>query len=533
MQLKQSQLQSEEKAFFRTVYHAAFANPFGELRERLDRKIAGLFPEVPRRESSDLCIEEVDKRIKRLENEGRGSIQGFTGKDKEIIQVVFLFDIFHKFRDRFDQLIIDQMKAGETPVHVSFAEEAMKMLHKRGIPEKKFLHYFAFSFQLRRAFFFISNFLVGTSPCMKELKRNLWNNVFTNNIQLYDNILWNRMEDFSTLILGETGTGKGTAAMAIGRSGFIPFDEKKGCFKESFTSAFIPINLSQFPEALLESELFGHKKGAFTGAVEDHKGVFQHCSSHGSIFLDEIGEVPGHIQIKLLHVLQERVFTPVGSHHASRFRGRVIAATNRPMSAITDGSIFRDDFYYRLCSDMFEVPPLRLRIRQQPGELQELLSFTVERILGKKSEELVQKVSRIIDRQLGKDYHWPGNVREVEQCVKRIILRRNYEGHPHFKKGKIENSGESKTDCLKQNSLNQKSQETDILRQKLRETDASPQKLETRKLLLQSVENGEMDVTTLVSTYCRLLYHEHGTYEAVARTTGLDRRTVKKYIKDR
>ncbi len=534
--LKQKKLNPEERRFFKTVYQAAFANPFGELREALDRKIAGLFPDVPRRQSADRCIEEVDVRVQRLEAEGRGTIQAFGGRDREIVQVVFLFDMFHKFRDHFDQLIMEQLKAGDTPVQVPFAHEAMAMLKKRGIPEKRFLHYFAFSFQLRRAFFFISKFLVGSSPCMVELKRNLWNNVFTHNIALYDEVLWNRMEDFSTLIFGETGTGKGTAAMAIGRSGFIPFDEKRGCFKESFTKAFIPINLSQFPEALLESELFGHKKGAFTGAVEDHKGVFELCSSHGSIFLDEIGEVPGHVQIKLLHVLQERIFTPVGSHVQSRFRGRVIAATNRPMDEITAGKVFRDDFYYRLCSDLFEVPPLRLRIRQNSKELEVLLDFTVTRILGKKDEALVQKLLRVIDRAPGKDYHWPGNVRELEQCVKRILLRRQYEGHPRdIDAHSVRENGMRGSNVVNGRLKNRKEVEGALSTHG--QNSSSPQECHGEVMthgepMMQGIASGAFTASGLLNAYCHYLYRRHGTYEAVARITALDRRTVKKYIVD-
>ncbi len=134
---------------------------------------------------------------------------------------------------------------------------------------------------------------------MRNLRLHLWNNVFTHDIRWYEQYLWNRMEDFSTLLLGETGTGKGTAAAAIGRSGFIPYDEKKGCFTESFTRNFIAINLSQFAESLIESELFGHKKGAFTGAVEHHDGVFTRCTPYGSIFLDEVGDISVPIQVKL------------------------------------------------------------------------------------------------------------------------------------------------------------------------------------------------------------------------------------------
>lgn len=530
MTMKKQPLSADERRFFKTVYHASFANPFGELREKLDRKIAGLVGLVSsresaasRRECTDRCIEEVDARIRRLEREGRGSVHAFTGRDREIMRVVFLFDIFHKFRDRFDTLIMDQIRAGDTPVQVPFATEAMQMLYQRGFAEDNFLHYIAFSFQLRRAFFFISNSLVGISPCMKELKSNLWNNVFTNNIELYDKVLWNRMEDFSTLISGETGTGKGTAAMAIGRSGFIPFNRKKGCFEESFTRAFIPINLSQFPESLLESELFGHKKGSFTGAVEDHKGVFDHCSAHGAIFLDEIGEVPGHVQIKLLRVLQDRVFTPVGSHATSRFRGRVIAATNRSMEEITSGKIFRDDFYYRLSSDTFEVPPLRERIRQEPGELDALLAVTVEKILGEPYPELVQRISGMIKRQLGRDYHWPGNVRELEQCVKRLILRRHYEGHPGVPSSQ---RAPLCPDGQTASQLQLPVQQPDRLYQQKGRSESE----RVREELISGVDSGALDASTLLSCYCKLLYKRHGTYEMVAKKTALDRRTVKKYI---
>ena len=489
-ELKSAVLNSKERHFFRTVYNAAFANPFSDLREKLDIKIAGLFPSASRRESKDLCIKEVDRQIKKLEAQGRADINAFHGQDKEIITIVFLFDIFHKFRDDFDQLIKDQIKAQDTPIKVSFAEKAMRRLYEKGFHNKSISHYFALSYQLRRAFYFISNSLVGSSPCMKNLKKHLWYNVFTYNIELYNKFLWNKMEDFSTLLLGETGTGKGTAAKAIGRSGYIPFDEKKQCFVQSFTQAFSSLNLSQYPETLLESELFGHTKGAFTGAVDDYQGVFDRCSPHGSILLDEIGEIPNHVQIKLLRVLQERSFSPVGTHETSRFNGRVIAATNRPKKDILDGKVFRDDFYYRLCSDIIEVPPLRTRIREKPSELDDLLDFTIKKMTGTHSEKLIQKVKRIIDRQLGKNYQWPGNVRELEQCVRSVLLRRDYKG---------KQKDEEKTVSL-------------------------------ARELIQGILDRNILVPSLVSGYCKLLYDDAGTYEKVAKLTGLDRRTVKKHI---
>ena len=483
-------LTSEERRFFKTVYHAAFANPFGELRRKLDRTIAGRLSSMSRRGNAQDYLQEIDCRVRRLEKEGRATLDAFSDQDRKWMRVAFLFDIFHKYRERFDDLIMEQIRAGDQPVAVPFAQEAMDLLHQRGFPRACHDHYFAFSFQLRRAFFFISHSLVGNSPCMQELKRKLWNNVFTSDIERYDKHLWNRMEDFSTLILGETGTGKGTAAMAVGRSGFIPFDRKKNRFADSFTRTFISLNLSQFPETLLESELFGHKKGAFTGAVEDYPGVFDRCSPHGAILLDEIGEVPNHVQIKLLQVLQDRVFTPVGSHVPSRFHGRVIAATNRSMADIAGGGVLRDDLYYRLSSDVIEMPPLEQRIRQDPGELTALLAHTVERIMGTRCSDLVHKVERMVRRELGPDYRWPGNVRELEQCVKQTMLSRGYE--------RLEQRAGTRI----------------------------------KDRLLAGIEAGDLTVSELISGYLTLLYQKYGTYEKVAGKAGMDRRTVKKHIKD-
>jgi transcriptional regulator with GAF, ATPase, and Fis domain len=392
-----------------------------------------------------------------------------------LIENGFLFHIYHQFYESFGTLIFEQINAGDAPQRVTFARKAISMITSRGFSSAEALHYFAIFFQMRRAFYFINRSIIGSSPCMKELRLNLWNNVFTRDINLYARYLWNRMEDYSTLLLGDTGTGKGISAAAIGRSGYIPFDEKKECFRESFTSAFVSLNLSQFPEQLIESELFGHKKGAFTGAVADHDGVFSRCSSHGAIFLDEIGEVSVPLQVKLLQVLQERVFSPVGSHEKKRFSGRVIAATNRTLGEIRTGKIIRDDFFYRLCSDVNTVPPLRMRIREDANELDYLITHTLDRIVGEHSPELAAGV--------------PGNVRELEQCLRRILLKQSYE---------IEPVGTTAEDTAGQ--------------------------------LSEGIKEGSLNAQQLLSGYCKIIYDKFGTYEAVAKRTGLDRRTAKKYV---
>ena len=369
---------------------------------------------------------EMNARIARLERQGLDTLQKFAAEDQPLMRSLFLYQVYNRYMPDLDLVIAEHLRNKDAPV--PFAQRLIADLVSRGFNEAEALHYFACFFQLRRAFTFILNSLVGHSHSMHQLRYALWNNIFTNDMRAFDRVLWGRMEDFSTLLLGETGTGKGSAAAAIGRSVYIPFDRATGRFVASFTESFIATNLSQFPETLIESELFGHRKGAFTGAVDDHKGLFELCSRHGALFLDEIGEMTVPVQIKLLQVLQERTFTSVGSHQAKRFAGRVIAATNKSITELRASGQFRDDLFYRLCSDVITLPTLRQRLEEDEMELERLVREQLVRLTGKDDANDTEFILDTLKRDLPKNYPWPGNVRELEQAVRRILLTHHYTG---------------------------------------------------------------------------------------------------------
>lgn len=476
-------IEPADREFWELIAHAAFANPFSKERRELNVKLTG-----SSRGDPQILFEAVTNRLRTMDA-ATLRFRDFRPEDRDLMRHAFLFEVYHRFFDSLDQLVLDQVRAGEKSCRVPFADELLKALADRGFSREESVRFFGIFYQLRRAHFFIVHGLVGQSPSMQELRRRLWNNVFTSDIRWYDRFLWNRMEDFSTLLLGETGTGKGAAAAAIGRSGFIPFHEKSGCFVESFAENFISLNLSQFPETLIESELFGHRKGAFTGAIEAHQGVFARCSAHGSIFLDEIGDVTVPVQIKLLQVLQERVFSPVGSRDKLRFRGRVIAATNKSLEKLRQEKLFRDDFYYRLCSDVIVLPTLRQRFEELPSELDALLEYIIARMTGGKNLELVEAVRTGLKDSPGDRYRWPGNFRELEQAIRRILLNHRYEG------------------------------------------DIQP--VDSDESFFSGLSAGTLDADAVLSLYCSLLYKTHGTFEEVARRTNLDPRTVKRYVEQK
>lgn len=475
----------EERTFLTSIKEAITLNPFSSERRNVDLSLTEMSSDNTGREIFGKLNHQIQDKIKLIIGRNGNLLRNLNDEDRRLVRYTFLFQIFYQYCDYYDRLIEDQINKGEISSDVAFADDFLDKLKSFQFTNDEALRYFALFYQMRRGFFFI-NKISGISPCVQKLKMSLWNNIFTKDIGLYDSYLWNRMEDFSTMLLGETGTGKGLAASAIGRSGFIPFDKKNKCFKESFAKTFVSINLSQFPEQLIESELFGHKKGAFTGAIDAHQGIFSKCSPFGAIFIDELGDVSVPVQIKLLQVLQERFFSPVGSHHTERFAGRVIAATNQPIDEMRREGKFREDFYYRICSDVIEVPPLRQRLSENPEELKTILSFIIKRIVGRSSEELVEDSDRYIKTHQPENYLWPGNIRELEQCVRQLLLRGTYRW-------------QEKHD-------------------------------DNQNHYLKEIADGTLTAQQLLCFYCTNLYKKLGSYEAVGRATGLDRRTVKKHM---
>jgi len=205
------------------------------------------------------------------------------------------------------------------------------------------------------------------------------------------------------LIRGESGTGKELMARAV----HYASPRSKG--------PLVAINVAALPDTLLESELFGHERGAFTGADREHRGRFE-LADGGTLFLDEIGDLPKGTQVKLLRVLQEQAFERLGGTRTLRVDVRVIAATNRDLEAMAARGEFRDDLYYRLNVVSIELPPLRERREDIPG----LVRHFLERLSAERTPPITE-VSREAMDLLAK-YEYPGNVRELENLIHRAVV---------------------------------------------------------------------------------------------------------------
>ncbi len=230
--------------------------------------------------------------------------------------------------------------------------------------------------------------IIGNSKKMKELK---------------ENIFAVAKSDISVLITGETGTGKELVAKEIHNNSFR---------KEK---PFIAVNCGALPEGVVESELFGHKKGAFTGANETRIGKFE-AANEGTIFLDEIGELPFSLQVKLLRVLQEKEITRIGENKPIKVDVRIIAATNKDLEKEVAEGRFRADLYYRLNVFHIFVPPLR----ERGADIILLADYFVQKYT-KRTGKIINRIDTPTIDMLMK-YHWPGNVRELENCIERACL---------------------------------------------------------------------------------------------------------------
>jgi DNA-binding NtrC family response regulator len=324
-----------------------------------------------------------------------------------------------------------------------------------------------------------------------RLRAGIWQSIFTHDLRRYRRVLYDRMGDLTTLITGPSGTGKELVARAIAMARYIPFNAKAKTFAGDYAESFIPLNLSALSPTLIESELFGHRRGAFTGALEDRAGWLETCPPLGTVFLDEIGELDPAIQVKLLRVLQSRTFQRLGDTKTRQFRGKIIAATNRDLATEMARGGFRTDFYYRICSDLVVTPSLHEQLEDNGRELRSLVYFIARRVIDEdEADGLAEEVERWIAKHLGRNYPWPGNFRELEQCVKNILIRHEY-----------------------------------------RPSVAAPAGADEQ--LAAEMRGGKLTAEELLRRYCTLVYGQTRNYEETARRLGLDRRTVKAKVEAR
>ncbi|MFP6900765.1 MAG: sigma 54-interacting transcriptional regulator [Opitutales bacterium] len=483
-------------------------NPFTPTRRELERAILGdsyeksvpskvgvhrrrmFSPNLAKLGIASKLAEKMRLSILERREKGKLSARDFT-LYRDLVFLTIFDEVRGAFVEKIDQAHIrDGDHENHGSLYRSFAERFAWFF-----PEKERLapadfsaaHLFAVFFQVRRAFFHVFDSIVGNSPALEALRARVWESIFTHDMLRYQRSLYGRMGDITTLISGPSGTGKELVARAIGLSRFIPFEEKKGTFASDFLSGFHPINLSALSETLLESELFGHAKGAFTGALQDRKGYFETCGPHGSVLLDEITETKPEAQVKLLRVLQTRRFQRLGDVQPIRFEGKVMAATNRDLAEEMQAGRFREDFYYRLCANRIRTPSLDAVLKDSPGELEHLVGFVAARVAGPdEAPALTDETCSWITRKLSPDYSWPGNFRELQQCVRNILIHREY-----------------------------LPDEVGVGR---------------NQSLAEDIANGKLPMEELQRRYVTQIYARTGKYEETARRLGIDRRTVKKYL---
>ncbi len=496
-------LSDSEREVVEAIAALATGNPF--LPERVEHErvaLGGEFTPVTAvwHEGADLDaanpnVVRIGALVEKLAPELRNRLAAGAAASREELQAyegLVFYLLYYRTIDAFLGLIQAGQRGRKTtgPVEAydRYRDDARHFLEPGGVRlplEIDPAHLFAWGYQVRRAFEGTFRGIHGGSMPAARLRAAVWQSVFTHDSQRYGRSLYRRMGEVTTLILGESGTGKELVARAVGMARYIPFDPETRSFKEDFASSFHAVNLSALSPTLIESELFGHRKGAYTGALQDRVGWLESCPAHGTVFLDEIGELDATIQVKLLRVLQSGVFQRVGETAERRFEGKLIAATNRDLPEEIEQGRFRRDLYYRLCADVVRTPTLREQIADSPEELPGLISLLARRIVGEEdADELTSEVVDFVREHLGHGYPWPGNVRELEQCVRNVLIRGSYTPAP----------------------LPRRAPEGELVEQVLA---------------------GSLDAEELLRRYCTHVYAQTGSYEEAGRRLGLDRRTVK------
>ncbi|MFP5284960.1 MAG: sigma 54-interacting transcriptional regulator [Thermoanaerobaculia bacterium] len=489
-----SKLSDRERTLAEAISRLAYGNPFGPERLTWERQALGdeftPFDVVwhSRGDATNPNLLRIAPKAEELAVSLRERLAGKRASREELAlyRDLVSYVLYGRYQERFFAAIQDP-KVGERRSAFGFYKDFAADLSWFTDEAVDAAHLFACFFQVRRAFHFTFRSIVGGSLPAARLRAQVWQSIFTRDQRRYQRSLYRTLGDVTTLVTGPSGTGKELVARSIAWSRYIPFDPDAGTFRESWAESFFPLNLSALSPTLIESELFGHRRGAFTGAVSDHSGWLEVCPPLGTVFLDEIGEVEPAIQVKLLRVLETRTFQRLGESQPRRFQGKVVAATNRDLAAEMRAGRFRADLYYRLCSDLLVTPSLRERIADSPRELSDLVLALAQRAVGDDlAEEVARDVEAWIRDNLGLDYPWPGNVRELAQCLNNVLIRGEY--RPAGEGGGV------------------------------------------RERLAEELLSGALTADELLRRYCTIVYARAGSYEEAARRLELDRRTVKSRV---
>jgi len=364
----------DDDASHRTMLKAVLSEEGYQIQEADDGDTACRLVE---RTIFDLVI--MDLRMKRLDGDAAQKKMALINPDTPVVIMTAYGSV---------QSAVKALKSGaENYLTKPIDIDELKILVKKTLRQHKLeAEYLNLKERLGKQFD-LGN-IIGSSPSMKKL---------------FETLTLVAPSEATVLIHGESGTGKELVANAIHHNS--PRKSKP----------FVKVNCAALPETLLENELFGHEKGAFTGATGPKKGRFQ-MADHGTLFLDEIAEMAPTTQAKILRVLQEREFEPVGSTRSVRVDTRIISATNRNLEEEIANDRFREDLYYRLNVVMVKVPPLRDRL----PDISLLANHFLNHYANKNNRTIKGVQPRAIDHLM--QYSWPGNVRELENVIERAVI---------------------------------------------------------------------------------------------------------------
>ncbi len=507
-------IKRSDLAFVRAVAQLNYTNPF--LQERIELERVALADEFVS-ESTPFWSYTLDQAIQRRPNLARMSdkaksvaqplrlklIEGVSATDEELqlYDDLVIYILFYEELDAWGRRVanssLDDSVNLKAWKQYSTEFDYWFQLPLRQLPSSgQKVHLFEMFYQVYRAFFNIFECVIGQSLPAAQLRARIWQSIFTHDLRRYRRTLYNSLHQVTTLVIGPSGSGKELVAQAIGTSRYIPFDPKSGKFAAHPLESYFAINISAFSKNLIESELFGHAKGAYTDAAGARAGWLEACGEYGSLLLDEIGELDSTTQVKLLRVLQNRQYQRLGETKMREFSGKIIAATNRDLLKEIENGAFREDLYYRLCADVVETPTLAAQLQDNPDALGNLVSYIAKRIVAEEQEELTMEVLEWLQKNLPTDYPWPGNIRELEQCVRNIMIHANWSPSP------------GKSPSQSTASVNDKN-------------------FLAVQCLATELQSLSLTADELLCRYCKIAYQQTKSFDKSAKLLQLDRRTVR------